>query len=314
MTGLDGQRERIWLHGFVLTSCLIVTFLTAFSKVTIDFASFLPLVGACAFFYSVAALCHWRKIRFIGIICEMAGAGMLLTAPVLVSTYLAMSLALPLADQELIAMDGVLGFDWVQFIYYVNATPWLELLLANAYSSFSFQLLFIPVLLVVLGATSRACAFVFAYGLLCFISSFISIWYPAEAAYLTFNITQADVPNIKMKFGYYFLEDFYAVRENAAFTINLEAAAGIITYPSVHVGVACLAIWAMWENVYTRYPFLILNLLMNLSAVSHGSHYLVDVIAGAGVAAVTVAFTSWFMLGQRFEGFSRVVKSPPVEA
>jgi membrane-associated phospholipid phosphatase len=251
------------------------------------------------FLYFVAVICQWRKIKYIGIACELLASGIVLTIPVLISTYLAMSLNYPLADNQLIAMDNALGFDWHWLIALVNSNALLEDVLARSYTSFSYQLLAVPVLLVALGNQARACAFVMGYGILCYISSFLAIWYPALGTYVMYGVSQADVPNIRAFFGFFFLNDFNAVRESAGFILKLDGAAGIITYPSVHAGVACLIIWAMWENRYTRIPFLLLNLSMCLSAVSHANHYLVDVIAGAGIAGLTASIVTWLFLPLR---------------
>lgn len=316
MSGFDAKRERVWLHAFVLASCLVAILLTLPSKITINYASFGYLLGTCIFFYAVAILCQWRKIRFIGIVCELVGSGILLTAPVLVSTYLAFSLPMPLADPQLVKMDAALGFDWHGLITFVNSNYWAELFLGHAYSSFSFQLLAIPAILVALGHTRRAVAFVAGYGILCFISSFIAIWYPALGTYEVYGVSQADVPNIRAKFGFAFLDEFNALRGSETFVLDLNRAAGILTFPSVHAAVACFAIWAMWINVWTRYPFLVLNLGMSLSAVSHANHYLIDIIAGAGIAGITATLVSALLLGYRFEGFGSVfsVRRPAVGA
>lgn len=305
MPGLDALRERIWLLYFVAASWLITWLLSIPSIVDVNYTSFAPVILACLFFYGVALVCHMRKIRYIGIACELFASGLILTLPVLISTYLAFSLKMPLSDAELIAMDEALMFDWHALINFVNTSYWVEWALGNAYSSFSFQLMGVPILLVALGHTKRAVAFVAGYGILCFISSFIAIWYPALGTYVMYGVSQADVPNIRAKFGFVFLEQFNALREASAFELELSKAAGILTFPSVHAAVAFFIIWAMWVNVWTRYPFMVLNLAMALSAVSHANHYLVDIIAGGGIAAVTAAIVAYIFMGRRLEGFAR---------
>jgi len=300
MGNLVTTRQRVILHGFAFASFAIMALLAWPATFSVDYGSFLPLLKVSGFLYFVAAICQWRKIKYIGIGCEFLGSGIILTIPVLISTYLAMSLKYPLADAELIAMDNTLGFDWHWLIALVNTNPLLEDILARSYTSFSYQLLAVPILLVALGNQSRACAFVMGYGVLCFISSFLAIWYPALGTYVMYGVSQADVPNIRAFFGFFFLDDFNAVRESAGFVLKLDEAAGIITYPSVHAGVACLIIWAMWENRFTRWPFLVLNLSMCLSAITHANHYLVDVIAGAGIAGLTASIvTRIFLFDQK---------------
>jgi membrane-associated phospholipid phosphatase len=82
---------------------------------------------------------------------------------------------------------------------------------------------------------------------------------------------------------------FYAVRDNPHFVWSLKESAGIMTFPSVHAAVAVLCAWSAWDLKALRYPVLALNIAMALSAVPSASHYLIDVVAGLGVAAFSIA-------------------------
>jgi membrane-associated phospholipid phosphatase len=83
------------------------------------------------------------------------------------------------------------------------------------------------------------------------------------------------------------------VAEWDCFNFSLQAAQGILTVPFVHAAVACLCAWAAWTSPM-RHPFLILNIATAVSALLHGSHYLVDVIAGLGVSAFAIATITFF--------------------
>lgn len=134
---------------------------------------------------------------------------------------------------------------------------------------------------------------IFAYYILCAISSVISIWYPALGTCVVYGIEAESLSNINAKFGYFFLEQFYAVREAGLFVMRLDESAGILTFPSVHAGVAALCAWAAWDVKWLRAPFGLLNVAMAISAISHGSHYLVDVIAGVAVAGLCVGVATF---------------------
>lgn len=71
--------------------------------------------------------------------------------------------------------------------------------------------------------------------------------------------------------------------------LSVVNASGIMTFPSAHAAVALLRAWAMWDVKPMRYPFAGWNALMASSAVSHANHDLVDVIAGLGMAALSIA-------------------------
>ena len=53
-------------------------------------------------------------------------------------------------------------------------------------------------------------------------------------------------------------------------------------------------IWAAWTT-RLRWPAIVLNGAMLISTPIFGSHYLVDIIAGAGIAVVTIAAIEWML-------------------
>ncbi len=289
-------QERISLIVFTTGALIAVAALAALNSVAIDHRSFLPTYYNSAGFFAVAAYCFWRGETEIGPICEILASGLLLTVAVLIATYVAMAFATPISDQHLIALDQALGFSWPGFIEIVDRAPVLAKILEYAYASFTFQLPLIPILLVLAKQAPRACAFVTGYGVLCFFSAMISAFYPAYGAYYVFQIGQSDLTNINAYFGFAFLEQFNAIRANDGFVVSLDRAAGILTFPSVHAGVAGLAIWACWYIRWLRHSMLVLNLLMIVAAISHGSHYLVDIIAGIGVAGLTIVLVEHHFL------------------
>ncbi|GAB5507070.1 MAG: hypothetical protein Rhirs2KO_22330 [Rhizobiaceae bacterium] len=276
----------------VLAAHLAIVPMTMLTKVSIDLASFAQVYLFFLLFAAAACYMHWRAMHLFKHALLASLFGLMLAIPVLVSTYAAISLDMPLADQRLIAMDNAIGFDWLRFIEYVDRQAWLARILQHSYESFALQLLVLPALLVVIGKSERGYGLVVAYAVLCFLSSFISVWFPALGAYPTFQLSAAAMQNIDAHFGYFFVDQFNAVRDHGAFTISLGSAAGIITFPSVHAGVALVCSWAAWGSIWLRLPFLLLNIFMALSAISHGSHYLVDIVAGVAVAILAIAITS----------------------
>jgi membrane-associated phospholipid phosphatase len=222
---------------------------------------------------------------------EAIGLGFVLTALVVISTYLAALPALPLADEHLARLDRTIGFDWIGFVRAVDAWPWLAQGLGLAYKSIAFQLIGIPLLLAALGQPARAYRFVTSYALVGLSASLVSIWFPAVGAFPFYDVAPEHLDNINIHFGYFFLDQFDAVRNNPQFIFSLNDVAGIVTFPSVHAAVAALCVWGAWSVRYLRYQMLLLNVGMAISAVSHGSHYLVDVPAGIFLAIVCIRLT-----------------------
>ena len=67
---------------------------------------------------------------------------------------------------------------------------------------------------------------------------------------------------------------------------------GYVTFPSFHAAAACLFAWSAWQVRWLRWPGFALNLLMAISTIPAGGHYLVDVFGGVAVALAAVWLAS----------------------
>ncbi|WP_105384083.1 phosphatase PAP2 family protein [Neorhizobium alkalisoli] len=284
------RRARYTLLGIAATSYVAVFPLLWIAGLRVDYGVLLPPLlwfgGATVL---CTAYCSWRNMQALRSAVEPLSIGLLLVVPTVISTYLAIGAGLPLADASLAMADAAIGFDWVAFVAFVDSRPWLANSLGLAYQSFVVQLLALPVLLSILGRAERAYLMVAGYALICFLASAISIWFPAIGAYPYYRVDADALQNINIHFGYFFLDQFNGVRDNPDFVFSIANAAGILTFPSVHAATAALCAWAAWEIRLLRYPLLVLNIGMAAAAVSHGSHYLVDIPAGIAVACLCIA-------------------------
>jgi membrane-associated phospholipid phosphatase len=166
--------------------------------------------------------------------------------------------------------------------------PVLSWLLMHAYSSFAPQLLVLPMLLILLGHPGSAFALVLGYGMAGFGASVISVWFPALGAHVTYGIASQALSSVNVHFGYAFLNEFHAVRDQATFVLSVAKAQGILTFPSLHTAVAILCAAFAASHVWLRYPILVLNVLMVVSTLTHGGHYVIDVIAGMVLALLAL--------------------------
>jgi membrane-associated phospholipid phosphatase len=285
---------RRMLLTLTLASYLVMFGLARLAGLNIDYQS---LIEPCSYFFGMLVVfggyCHIREIRTLGYMIETVFCLLLLGAPVIVSTYIAMRLNLPLADEMLMRWDAMLGVDWAGIIAFVDDHAFFAELLRQSYQSFVYQLLALPPLLVLAGQAVRAFRMVIAYALIVFIAAFVSIGFPALGSYAFQGVTDADLASINIHFGYHFLSQFHAVRTDPDFVLSIADAAGIITFPSVHAAVAGLCIWASWSVRYLRYPMLMLNILMAVSAITHAGHYVVDILAGTVITFAVIALVKW---------------------
>lgn len=281
----DERRAMFALSAMAFAAMLV---LPLFLGMRVDYASFWPIYFLASIPAVALIYVNWRRLDAMRPFLEATTLGLLLMVPVLISTYAAMRLNLPLADPLLRQIDTALGIDWLAFVHWVDGNRTLSLLLGYGYSSFSFQLLLLPALLCLVRQYGRAYQLVSAYLVLCLISSAIGAFFPSVGAYVAYDLHASQLTNINGIFGHHFLESFHGVRNDAIFTLTANNASGIVTFPSVHAGIAAICAWAAWPSRLLRWPFVILNVIMALSAVTHGAHYVVDVFAGGLVALVTV--------------------------
>jgi hypothetical protein len=296
MMPLEVPKARKLFFLIIAGITAIVMAAAPFSKVSVDVCSFYPLFYFIAVLGAGAVYCHYRGMSGFGIGFEIIGCGLFITLPVLAMTYFVIGFGFPLADARLDAMDRALGFDWLAYIRFVDSRPLLSTLLFDAYRSISYQLLLIPVLLILAGRPQRAFAMMAGYATLCMLASLIATFFPALGTYAYYGMTEASVANINPFFALSPVPDFIAVHGQAAYTLTLSSASGLICFPSVHAGVACLCAWACWDLRWARYPALVLNVAMTAAAISHANHYFVDIVAGLGNASLTIALMTGLFL------------------
>lgn len=299
MTAITTARSRRMLLVTLVLLYGLCALLALMGKVRVDVSSTFWLFVTIGTFVPMHAYAHLRGMTPVQSLLDTVIAGLLATPPIVFLTYVAIGFAMPLADARLMELDAVLGFDWLAFVQFVDDRPLLALFLGFAYSSFAYQLLALPAVLSLLGHAPRAYAFIFAYIVVNLVACVISVWYPALGAYEYLGVDPTTLRSIDAKFGFFFLQEFHGVRSQTNFVLDYTTSAGILTFPSVHAAVAGLCAWAAWSVRPLRYPVLALNVGMAVSALSHGSHYLVDVIAGLGLAglAISVALTMFYRPG-----------------
>jgi membrane-associated phospholipid phosphatase len=72
---------------------------------------------------------------------------------------------------------------------------------------------------------------------------------------------------------------------------------GLITFPSYHALLAVAFAWGWWSVPFLRWPGVVLNAGMLISTPLHGSHHLVDTIAGTALAVASIAIAWRIMTG-----------------
>jgi membrane-associated phospholipid phosphatase len=71
-------------------------------------------------------------------------------------------------------------------------------------------------------------------------------------------------------------------------TLLLSDLPGLTTFPSFHTAMGLIVIWCARGSRLLFAPMLALNALMIASTPVFGSHYFIDILAGAALAAAAV--------------------------
>jgi len=202
-------------------------------------------------------------------------------------SYLMATLAFPMQDATLYALDRKLGLDWLAFLKAVDARPWLGTLLSFAYASFIPQVLVLLLVLAFSGQGRAARVTILAMMLSGLVTIVISGFTPAMAMFVHLGLTPADYPNLAPAAAFVHVADMDALRSGKPVLIDLANAQGIITFPSYHAALGLIMLLAALSHRWLRWPFGLLNLTMIVATPIDGGHYFVDVIAGLGIAGLS---------------------------
>lgn len=186
----------------------------------------------------------------------------------------------PLIDSQLASMDRALGFDGLAWIAWAQQ-PVIDHLFWLIYQTTAPQTLLVAALLAhyrrALLAWSFSLQLLIAVGL----TLFVFALYPSIGPFSTPSAALTDAQRS-------YIDLFLGLRSGEDRTMHLFVLTGLVTFPSFH------AAWAVVLTAAFRpFPKLFpvaaaLNCVILLTAVTHGCHYLMDVIVGVGIGLMAV--------------------------
>lgn len=203
--------------------------------------------------------------------------------------YVTTTLNLPLLDDELIAIDRMLGFDWLAYVSWVHQYAMLSSLFTFSYNAAWAQLLIGIILLFLTGRFVRLQQFCFIVLVGALVSSALAAIFPAVGgyAYFDFDLLSLD-DSVKPAAGLIHMADYTALR-NGTFNYVTLAFQGLITFPSYHTSFGIFLVYAFWPLVWLRLPVLLLNIILVFSVPVDGGHWLIDAIGGIAIAFLIIA-------------------------
>jgi hypothetical protein len=229
----------------------------------------------------------------VAVVCDSVALLSAYTLVAAISTYLAtvIGAGVPLWDGRFLSADRALGFDWRDYLAWLDAHPHLGALLDASYRSALWQVAAVILVLGGFGHVRRLQGFVLALQLsllVCIVAPAVT---PALGAYAALHIDPVrDHPHIPLTLMNGAVPQILQLR-GASPLIRVEDIQGIVVFPSFHTVLALLFAWAFWPVRVLRPVALLLNACMLAATPLSGGHYLVDLGAGValGVGSLVVA-------------------------
>jgi membrane-associated phospholipid phosphatase len=277
---------------------LLTTGLSWQSSLAVAPDSYASLVIACGALGGVALFYRYvRPLANFSVMCTALAQVLLFSALGSLLSYQLAQMGGALWDDSFAAWDAALGFDWLSFVQWVDRIGWIVLPLRLAYASLIPQII---VLVLVLGFTMRLRELrqLILAAILCgTITVLLSPLFPAVSNYVHLGLTRADFTTINPYAGYIHLEHLNALRASEPMLLRFHEMQGIITFPSYHAGLAGVTLWGFWIARYgwLRWPGMALAAATIIATPVDGGHYLVDLIAGGAMAALSVWAAGWLV-------------------
>lgn len=240
-------------------------------------------------FASIAAMAAMRLFGRQGfwnrgsLVAEYFGLTFAATCVFGVLSYLALASSGPLIDSALLAADRMLGFDWLAGYHFLLVHPSAATILQIAYSSLFYQGLYFSVLMGALNNKrdmKQVFWLVFVAGLF---TSAGALLFPALGPFQALGADPA----------HGFIVEMEAIKSGHR-TFALAHMTGVVSFPSLHTTMALVYAYGFRRTGIIGWIAMAFNLVMLCSVPYFGGHYLVDMIAGAGVFALSLGIVKFF--------------------
>jgi hypothetical protein len=221
---------------------------------------------------------HLYGPRCASLIAEYLALSITMAVVFTVFCYLAFGSSGALVDQQLLLADQALNFDWLSGFRFIAAHPLLSHVLSWLYGSLNLQVLYVCVFL---GVMDRGHALREMFWLV-FVSALftdlIAIALPAYGPFQIFGLSSHGD----------FLPDMKHLKSGHDLTFALSKMTGVICFPSFHTVMALSYAYCVRRTGFVGFAIAAMNFVMIFSIPYFGGHYLVDIIAGAGVTLLSL--------------------------
>lgn len=277
------------LHICSLFLCIIGLGLLS-DIVRLDVDGLKGLFASVGLLWAAGLVSQCIRLRAVGEALKIVAIFALLCLVAPLATAVLARISNPLADDVLAHVDRLLLFDldWPAMVIGIDRHPLIIGILNYAYCSLNWQPVFLIFAFCLTNRTPRAWAMlqVFAGALaMCIV---VFPFAPAVGGYIYFGISPETVPDVRVTVAWDAAKILYGLKDGTLTVLGTDALAGIVTMPSFHVASALILAWSAWTIPTLRWPLASINLLMIVSAVPVGGHYVVDTMAGAACALLSI--------------------------
>jgi hypothetical protein len=232
---------------------------------------------------------HWRDEPVFAHIFWALG---LMTFVSYVDAWLAivgLAAGFPLQDARLMGWSRAVGVDYRVILGFVAQYEVFGAILGKAYL-LSVPLMFVaPVILATTGQFARLKTFVRLYVILLTACVVISIVVPAKGFALFEPLPTDVMARLPSGASVFHAKAWEGYRTGALRTIDPTLLQSVAEFPSFHTIMALLAIFAFWRTRALWLLSLAVNIVVLLSLIPIGGHYIWDIVAAAFLFAAVVA-------------------------
>ena len=265
---------QAWLALAVLLAAEVVW--ASAARIGIDAGSWYPEIAGSLVLLGSGILYSRRSPR-LSAAMQVLALWTAFTLLGVVLSYLCGRSPCALQDATFARLDRSLGFDWLAWLKWTRAQPGLATLLGLAYDSLLLQAAVTGVTLALADDRRRLADFFWVAFAACLVTSLVSFLLPALGLSVAYGIKPAWLDNLEL------------LRSSRPIVISTATMTGVIQFPSYHTVLAILLIRAWGGRGCISAAVAGLDLLMIVSTLSIGGHYLVDDVGGVCTALISMA-------------------------
>ncbi|HKI37714.1 MAG TPA: phosphatase PAP2 family protein [Gemmataceae bacterium] len=252
------------------------------ARITLPASQVVPRLALLGVLLAGVAFYRWRKVERALNLVLMTFWAVLISNLLLLSMYVAARLSAQPCDAQLARIDAWLGVEVPDVLRLMEQVPAVGRVLEVCYGTLIFLMTLAIMVPPLCGRMASAKEFALSSVAAAAISLPLFAAFPALGPWSYYGYAPSSPQAESMQV-------LLALKGDDGFVLDLSDLNGVICLPSFHTILAVLSATALWSIPYLRWAAAALAVLIVLSTVATGWHYLVDVMAGLLVAPASVA-------------------------